>query len=135
MGTRLVGRRYRRPILIAAVLLISACGDDCPKASCLPYGTYVDLNPDLDTASAKICFDDDCHVVLPGKGGEPDQATDGFQSNVWEEGRRLQLTITVFDTAGNVVGSVAEKRTMDSSGCACGVLFYEWRDGTLQRLN
>ena len=134
-GARLGSSWSRTSIFIAALLLASACGDDCRETSCLPYGTYIDLNEELGTASATICFDDDCRTVLAGQGGEPDQATTGFQSNLWEEGRRLHLAITVFDSAGNVVGSISEERTMDSGACACGVLFYAWRDGDLHRLN
>ena len=132
---RLGSRSPQASIIVAAVLLASACGDDCRETSCLPYGTYVDLNEELGTESAEICYDDDCRTVLAGRGGEPDQATTGFQSNLWEEGRRLQLAITVLDSAGNVVGSLTEERTMDSDGCACGVLSYGWRDGNLRRLN
>lgn len=127
-------RRWRG-LVVAAAFLLSACDDECAHSSCLPYGTYVDLNPELDTASAQFCLDDDCQTILAGEGGEPDQATNGFQSNVWDDGRTLQLSITVYDSAGNVVGSIAEERTMDSDGCACGVFFYEWRDNELRRLN
>ncbi len=43
--------------------------------------------------------------------------------------------MTVFDANGGVINSLTETRTMDPSGCACGVLFYGWKNGRLHRTN
>jgi hypothetical protein len=45
------------------------------------------------------------------------------------------LTIVVYNSAGDTLGSISEERRMDSRGCACGVLFYDWKNGALHRLN
>ena len=59
----------------------------------------------------------------------------GFNTDYSQDGRTVELRITVYDSNQRVVDSLTEKRTMDSSGCARGVLFYGWIDGRLHRVN
>jgi len=122
---------------LTAILLLAACSDADCNTSCLPSGTYIDLNTELDTATAKICFDDECTTVRPGQsdGTGDGNVTTGFYSNEWEEGRRVHLTIDVFDSAGATLGAVGETCTMASSGCSCGVFFYRWRAGHLNKID
>ncbi len=129
--------RHRAAFGLAAILAFASCSDADCQTSCLPYGTYVELNAELDTATAKICFDDECTTVRPGEGdGTGDgNVTTGFYSNEWQDGRRVHLTIDVFDSTGAILDSVDETRTMDTSGCSCGVFFYGWRDGHLHKIN
>jgi hypothetical protein len=58
----------------------------------------------------------------------------GFNVDTWHEGRTVELRLAIFDADGAVVDSLTETRKMDSSSCACGVLFYTWKDGRLHRL-
>ena len=117
---------------LTAVVLVG-CGSDCSHGSCYPLGTYIDPNDALDATSAEICFDGDCATVEALDGGE--DVFNGFNVNTWEEGRTVELRMTVFDENGDVIDTLTETRTMDSSGCACGVLFYGWRNGRLHRTN
>ncbi|MEO6123246.1 MAG: hypothetical protein ABIR32_06015 [Ilumatobacteraceae bacterium] len=120
------------------MLLISGCSDCKADSSCLPRGTYIDANELLGPTSAKICFDDDCKTLVPGEddgGGGDGNVTNGFYRSDWSDGRKLMLTIEVYDSAGDTLGSIAEERTMDSGGWACGVHFYDWKNGALHRLN
>lgn len=43
--------------------------------------------------------------------------------------------MTVFDASGKAIDSLTETLTMDSTRCACGVLFYDWKNGRLHRIN
>ena len=117
---------------LAAVVLVG-CGSDCPKGSCYPLGTYIDPNGALDATSAEICFDGDCTTVEALAG--PADVFNGFNVDTWEEGRSVELRMTVFDASGKVIDSLTETRTMDSTRCACGVLFYDWKNGRLHRIN
>ncbi|HAN35999.1 MAG TPA: hypothetical protein DCQ52_11305 [Acidimicrobiaceae bacterium] len=117
---------------LTAVVLVG-CSPDCAKGSCYPPGTYIDPNDALGATSAEICFDGDCATVEAFAG--PDDVFNGFNLDTWEEGRSVDLSVTVFDASGQVIDSLTETRTMDSSGCACGVLFYDWKNGRLHRLN
>jgi len=117
---------------IAAVVLVG-CSSDCAEESCYPLGTYINPNDDLGAKSAEICIDADCTTVDALAGGE--DVFNGFNIDTWHEGRTVELRLTVFDATGGVIDSLTEKRKMDSSGCACGVLFYDWKDGRLHRLN
>ena len=123
----------------AAMLLISGCSYCKKDSSCRPRGTYIDANELLGATSAKICFDDDCKTLLLGGddgGGSVDgNTTNGFYRSDWTDGRELMLTIEVYNSVGDTVGSISEERKMDSGGCACGVLFYDWKNGALHRLN
>lgn len=116
-----------------AAVVLAGCGPDCSDASCYPAGTYIDPNNALGTASAEICIDGDCTTVEAATG--PDDVFSGFNVDTWEEGRSVELRLTVFDASGDVIDSLTETRTMDSSGCACGVLFYGWKNNRLHRTN
>jgi hypothetical protein len=126
-------------ILVRAFAALTAfvlvgCSPDCmPESSCFPAGTYIDANEQLGATSAEICFDTDCTTFRALEG--PHDIFTGFNSGYWQEGRTFQLRITVFDAGGQPIDSLAETRTMDSSGCACGVLFYVWKNGHLDRIN
>lgn len=122
----------RRSAVLIAVLLVG-CSSDCGKGSCYPPGTYIDPNVALGATSAEICFDGDCTTVEALAG--PDDVFNGFNVDKWEQGRPVELRVTVFDAKGAVIDSLTETRTMDSAGCACGVLFYDWKNGRLHRLN
>ncbi len=117
---------------LTAVVLVG-CGSDCAKGSCYPSGTYIDPNDALGAASAEICFDGDCTTVEALAG--PDDVFNGFNVDTWEEGRSVELRMTVFDANGGVIDSLTETRTTAFSGCACGVLFYGWKNGRLHRTN
>jgi hypothetical protein len=121
--------------LLAALVIVAlvGCGSDCPEGSCYPAGTYIDPNDALGAASAEICFDSDCTTVEAAAG--PNDVFNGFNVDTWDEGRSVELRVTVFDVNGGVIDSLTETRTMDSSGCACGVLFYGWQNGRLHRTN
>ena len=121
--------------LLAAVtaVLLAGCSSDCARGSCLPFGTYIDPNDTLGATSAEICFDGDCTTVEALAGAE--DVFNGFNVGTWEEGRSVELRMTVFDENGGVIDSLTETRTMNSSGCACGVLFYGWKNGRLHRTN
>ena len=43
--------------------------------------------------------------------------------------------MTVFDASGKAIDSLTETLTMDSTRCACGVLYYDWKNGRLHRSN
>jgi hypothetical protein len=118
-------------VLLALVLI--GCSSTCQQGDCLPHGTYIELNQELDTTSAQICFDAKCSTVKANE-GTSDIFT-GFNSDYWAEGKTVQLHLTVFDSANKVIDTLTESRTMDSSGCACGVLYYTWQDGHLHRKN
>ena len=83
--------------------------------------------------SAKICLDGDCTTV-PALAG-PDDAFNGFNLDNWHEGRTVELRLTVFDASGHIIDPLAETRTMNPWACACGVLYYNWKEGRLHRLN
>jgi len=117
---------------LAAVVLVG-CGSDCSEGSCYPAGTYIDPNDALGAASAEICFDGDCTTVEAAAG--PDDVFNGFNVDTWEEGRSVELRVTVFDANSGVIDSLTETRTMDSSRCGCGALFYCWKNGRLHRTN
>lgn len=125
-------RRWLSVGAIAAFALAS-CSDCDDDGSCLPYGTYVDLNEALGSASARICLDDDCSTLLPGE--EQGNVQTGFYRDDWEDGRELRLTIEVFDESGAVIDSLTETRTMNSGDCSCGVLFYGWQNDRLHRID
>ena len=90
-----------RGVALLLALVLVGCSSTCHRGSCYPRGTYVELNQQLGTTTAQICFDTNCSVV---------KATEGTD----------ELT---------------EPRTMTSSGCACGVLFYSWKNEHLHRTN
>ena len=117
----------------AVMLLVSGCSNCKGSPSCRPRGTYIDANELLGATSATVCFDDDCQVLKPGDG--EGNTTTGFYRADWTDGRELMLTIVVFNTWGDTLGSISEERRMDSAGCSCGVFFYDWKDGVLNRLN
>jgi hypothetical protein len=117
---------------VAAFALVG-CSTDCAEESCMVAGTYVDPNDSLGAESAEICFDDDCHTMKAIEGNE--DVFLGFNRDDWHEGREFRLRITVFDAKGQVIDTLSEQRTMDSSRCGCGVLFYDWHDGRLHRAN
>ena len=117
---------------LAALMLVS-CSSDCRGGSCYSLGTYVDPNDAVGATSAEICFDTDCQTVPAIAGG--DDVFNGFNSNYWKDGRKPKLKITVFGPSSKVIDSLTESRTMNSSGCACGVLYYGWRNGHLYRIN
>jgi hypothetical protein len=117
--------------LTAAVLV--GCSSDCADRSCYPPGTYIEPNDVLGATSAEICFDADCTTVEALAG--PDDVFNGFNVDTWREGRSVEVRLTVLDAKGGVIDSLTETRTMDSSDCACGVLFYDWKSGRLHRLN
>jgi hypothetical protein len=137
-----MGRSFRwDPVRFPAILRRSAaaflvvglvgCSADCgDQGSCLPSGTYIEGNAALDTASARICFDDVCETADPlaGSGGI-------FKSDFWSEGRTVQLRLTVFDSENIVIDTLTEERKMDSARCGCGVLYYVWEDGHLKQTN
>ena len=122
-----------RLLAALAVVVLAGCRVDCETGSCYPHGTYVDRNDALGASTAEICFDGVCTTVATG--GGPDDVFSGFNVDTWEQGRTVELAITVFDENGKVIDALTETRTMDSNRCACGVLFYEWKDGTLRRSN
>jgi hypothetical protein len=129
-----VANRARMAFRFAVVMLLTSGCSDCKKdSSCLPRGTYIDANGVFGASSAKVCFDDDCQVLKSG-GGEAN-VTSGFYRADWTDGRELMLTIVVYNSAGDTLGSISEERRMDSRGCACGVLFYDWKNGALHRLD
>jgi len=115
------------------LVVLVGCSSDCTNGSCYPYGTYVHPNTEIGAASAEICFDTDCETVKAVEGDG--DVYNGFNSSFWQAGRTVQLRLTVFDASNNVIDTLTEKRTMDPSGCACGVLFYDWKDGRLHRQN
>jgi hypothetical protein len=117
---------------VTAVVLVG-CRSDCEKGSCLPYGTYIDPNDALGATSAEVCFDSECTTVDALAG--PDDVFNGFNVDTWDEGRSVELRVTVFDSNGEVIDMLTETRTMDSTRCACGVLFYDWKNGRLHRRN
>ena len=117
---------------LAALMLVS-CSSDCRSGSCYPLGTYVDPNDAVGATSAEICFDTDCQTVPAIAGG--DDVFNGFNSNYWKDGRKLKLKITVFGPSSEVIDSLTESRMMNSSGFACGVLYYGWKNGHLYRIN
>ena len=96
-------------------------------------GTYIDPNGALDATSAEICFDGGCTTVEALDGAN--DVFNGFNVDRWEEGRSVELRMTVFDANGDVIDSLTETRTMDSTRCACGVLYYDWTNGRLHRVN
>lgn len=122
-----------RVLAALVVVLLAGCSDDCERGSCYPYGTYVDPNPALGATTAEICFDGECTTV-EADGGR-DDVFNGFNTDTWEDGRTVELAITVFDANGEVIDALTETRTMDSNRCSCGVLFYEWQNGKLHRTN
>lgn len=83
--------------------------------------------------SAEFCFDGDCTTVKALAG--PDDVFNGFNVDTWEQGRSVELRVTVFDASGTAIDSLTDTQTMDSSGCACGVVFYAWKDGQLHQVN
>jgi hypothetical protein len=139
MGFTVANRARLLASFAAGLLVISACSDCKEDSSCLPRGTYVEANELLGATSARICFDDDCKTLVPGEddgsGGVDGNVTNGFYRGDWTDGREFTLTINVYNSAGDTLGSISEKRKMDPGGCACGVLFYDWKDGALHRLN
>jgi hypothetical protein len=118
---------------LMALVAVIGCGSACPKTSCYAPGTYIDANDALGATSAEICLDTACTTV-PALTG-PDDVFTGFNVNTWQEGRDVVLRLTVFAANGRVIDSLSEKRKMDSSGCACGVLYYGWKAGHLHRVN
>jgi hypothetical protein len=139
---RLLATARRRPtsratgVRIAAGLLAFAlvgCSSTCETGSCLPHGTYIDPNAALGATSAEICYDDECTTVTPTNDSSDNFLT--FDTQRWDEGRTMKLRLTVFDANHGIIDSLTERRTMDSSRCACGVLYYVWKNGHLQRLN
>jgi uncharacterized lipoprotein NlpE involved in copper resistance len=127
-------RKMRVRLLAAiAALVLVGCSSDCADQSCFPPGMYIDPNDDLGAKSAEICIDSDCTTVRALAGA--DDVFNGFNIDKWHEGRTVELRLTVFDGAGGVIDSLTEQRKMDSSDCACGVLFYDWKDGRLHRLS
>lgn len=114
-------------------LAFGGCSSDCRRVSCYPPGTYIDPNDALGATSAEICFDAGCTTVAALAG--PNDMFNGFNVDTWEEGRTVDLRLTVFDASGRTIDSLTEKRKMDSSACACGVLYYDWKNGRLHRLN
>ena len=139
MGFTVANRARMAFGLAATMLMISGCSGCKGDSSCLPRGTYIDANELLGATSAKVCFDDDCKTLVPGGddgGGTVDgNVTNGFYRSDWTNGRKLRLTIEVYNSAGDTLGSISEDRKMDSGGCACGVLFYNWKNGELHLLN
>jgi len=121
--------------LLAALvpLVLGGCGSDCVEDSCYPLGVYIDANDDLDATSAEICVDDDCKTIEALTG--PDDVFNGFNIDTWYEDRTVAIRLTVFDSAGAAIDSLTDRRKMDSSGCSCGVLYYEWKGGRLHRLS
>lgn len=124
---------FLRLLAALTVVVLVGCGSDCSKGSCYPPGTYIDPNDALGASSAEICFDGDCTTVKALAGA--DDVFNGFNIDTWQEGRSVELRITVLDANGGVIDSVNETRMMDSSGCACGALFYGWKNGRLHRTN
>lgn len=121
---------------VLAAFVFVGCGtgsSTCSTRSCYPPGTYIIPNDDLGVTSAEICFDSDCTNVEALAG--PDDFFNGFNVDTWQEGRTVEVRLTVFDGDANVIDSITEQRTMDSSRCACGVLFYDWKASRLHRLN
>jgi hypothetical protein len=118
--------------LAIALATLPACAGD-EVVDCYPAGTYVDVNADLGTSTARICFDDRCETLTSKN--TPDDPFLSFDTPYWEEGNSFELSIEVFDANGSLIGSMAEQRTMDSNGEACGVLQYGWTEGRLTRIN
>ena len=129
----LAKRPFVRLLAALAAVVLVGCGSDCPKGSSYPLGTYIDPNGALDATSAEICFDGDCTTVEALDGAN--DVFNGFNVDTWEEGRSVELRMTVFDASGQVIDLLTETRTMDSTRCACGVLFYDWKNGRLHRIN
>ena len=74
----------------SVVMLLSLGCSSRAGRDCLPAGTYVDLNPTIGTASARICFGNDCQTAAAGAGkGNP---TTGFYRPNDFEGPRPQST-------------------------------------------
>lgn len=109
------------------------CSATCKTGSCFPLGTYIQPNDALGATSAEICYDADCVTVKANNGPNDNFST--FDTNRWNEGRTIQLRLTVFDANNKVIDSLTEKRTMDSSACACGVMAYDWKNDHLHRVN
>ena len=122
-----------RGVALLVALVLVGCSSTCHRGSCFPHGTYVELNQQLGTATAQICFDTNCSTVKANEG--TDDIFTGFNTSYWEEGKKVQLHITVYDAANKVIDELTEPRTMTSSGCACGVLYYSWKNGHLHRTN
>lgn len=125
-----------RWVAVATILVVAGCSSSnaCePSPSCWPYGTYVDANDELGAVQARICYDDDCRTIAAHDGDN--DIFDGFNTDVWQDGRQVHLTIDVLDASGTSIASISEDRVMDSGGCACGVLYYGWRDDQLYRMN
>ena len=119
--------------LTAAVLVGCSSGSAACNQSCYPPGIYIDPNDEVGATSAQICLDSDCTTVDALSG--PNDVFNGFNVANWHEGRTVELRLTVLDAGGHVIDSLTEPRKMNSSGCACGVLYYDWKDGRLHRLN
>ena len=123
-------------VRIAAGLLaltLVGCSSTCRTDSCLPHGTYIDPNDALGATSAEICYDSECTTVAAVNGSNDNFLT--FDTQRWDEGRTVQLRLTVFDASHKVIDSITEQRKMDSARCACGVLYYDWKNGHLHRVN
>jgi hypothetical protein len=119
--------------LTAFVLVGCSSGSSACTESCYPPGIYIDPNEEVGAKSAEICLDSDCTTVDALAG--PNDYFNGFNVANWHEGRTVELRLTVFDAGGQIIDSLSEPRKMNSSGCACGVLYYNWKGSRLHRLN
>ena len=61
--------------------------------------------------SADICFDGDCTTVKGALAG-PDDVFNGFNIDTWEQGRSVELRVTVFEANGGDIDSLTETRTI-----------------------
>ena len=125
-----LGRRITVGLLALAVV---GCSSNTTGVECFQPGTYIEVNDAAGASSAEICFDTDCVTV--GANEPTGQPFTGFRRGDWSEGRTMTLKLTVFDASHKAIDSVTESRTMNSKASSCGVLYYDWKNGHLHRVN
>ena len=114
-----------RMVALAALVVLCSCKVQC--GDCGGFGAGVDAAPaSLGAVSMKICVDTVCRSSGPEGARVPiDYATSA----------PLTIAVTVTDSAGTVIGSLTEKRTVGSLGkCACGFSYAIKESGKVVRI-
>lgn len=119
MGSRLA---FRWLAMLAVVL--TGCSQEC-GSSCPPYGAAVLAAPAaLGPVEIELCVDGKCQQSgAEGSLAEFDKIA----------GESHEVSITVRDEAGKVLGSLSETRKVGSEGCGCGFAYKVQSDGSVAR--
>lgn len=131
----------RVPVLLGASLSLllgggvaTSCSEGCDSApNCFSTGVAVGLPAQRSIAAVKICVDGDCETDDVTSDDSESIFTFADHGLGWKEGTSVVISLTIIDSAGDVVTTLEERRKMFDTECTCATFLYRFDGSALVR--